>query len=83
MGNDTTLTYAPFPTADGGGWSRRPRVPVQVNGKVRSRMTVPANADGDVVRAAALAEEKIAAVLDGRSPRKVIVVPGRLVNVVV
>ena len=57
--------------------------PIQVNGKVRSRVTVPADADGDAVRAAALAEEKIAALLDGRAPRKVIVVPGRLVNVVV
>jgi leucyl-tRNA synthetase len=57
--------------------------PIQVNGKVRSRVTVPADADRDAVLAAALAEEKIVAALDGREPRKVIVVPGRLVNVVV
>jgi leucyl-tRNA synthetase len=57
--------------------------PIQVNGKVRSRVTVPADATGETVQAAALADEKIAAALDGRAPRKVIVVPGRLVNVVV
>ena len=84
LGHDATLTYAPFPTADE-RWlvAETVEYPIQVNGKVRSRMTVPANADGDAVREAALAEEKIAAALDGRSPRKVIVVPGRLVNVVV
>jgi leucyl-tRNA synthetase len=56
--------------------------PIQVNGKVRSRVVVAATADQEEVRAAALAEEKIATQLAGREPRKVIVVPGRLVNVV-
>jgi leucyl-tRNA synthetase len=84
LGHDATLAYAPFPIADE-QWlvAETVEYPIQVNGKVRSRVTVPANADGDAVRAAALAEEKIAALLDGRPPRKVIVVPGRLVNVVV
>ena len=57
-------------------------IAVQVNGKVRGRVTVPADADSDAVQAAALAEEKVVAFLDGRTPKKVIVVPGRLVNVV-
>jgi len=84
LGHDATLAYAPFPVADE-RWlvAETVEYPIQVNGKVRSRVTVPANADGDAVREAALAEEKIAALLDGRPPRKVIVVPGRLVNVVV
>ncbi len=84
LGHDATLAYAPFPVADE-RWlvAETVEYPIQVNGKVRSRVTVPANADGDAVRVAALAEEKIAELLDGRSPRKVIVVPGRLVNVVV
>jgi leucyl-tRNA synthetase len=56
--------------------------PIQVNGKVRSRVVVPATADTDEVQTAALAEERIAALIDGSVPRKVIVVPGRLVNVV-
>jgi leucyl-tRNA synthetase len=50
---------------------------------VRSRVTVAADARADAVEVAALGDEKVAAVLDGRAPRKVIVVPGRLVNVVV
>jgi leucyl-tRNA synthetase len=50
---------------------------------VRSRVTVPADASPEQVEAAALADEKVVAALDGRAPRKVIVVPGRLVNVVI
>jgi leucyl-tRNA synthetase len=50
---------------------------------VRARITVAADAGKDAVQSAALAEEKIAALLNGGEPRKVIVVPGRLVNVVV
>ena len=57
--------------------------PIQVNGKVRGRITVAADADAATVEQAALAEEKIVALLDGKAPRKVIVIPGRMVNVVV
>jgi leucyl-tRNA synthetase len=83
LGHTTSLAHGPFPVAD-----ERYLVedtveyPIQVNGKVRSRVTVPASATQDDVRAAALAEEKIAALVNGGEPRKVIVVPGRLVNVV-
>ena len=56
---------------------------VQVNGKVRGKVTVPADADKDAVEAAALADENVARFIEGKTVRKVIVVPGRLVNVVV
>jgi leucyl-tRNA synthetase len=56
--------------------------PIQINGKVRSRVVVPTSADPDEVRAAALAQVRAAALINGAEPRKVIVVPGRLVNVV-
>lgn len=56
---------------------------VQVNGKVRSRLTVPAAAKEDDVKNAALEDEQIAEYLDGNRVVKVIVVPGRLVNIVV
>ncbi len=83
LGHPESLAYAPFPVADERYLvAETIEYPIQVNGKVRSRVTVPAEADEAAVRAAALAEEKIAATLDGREPRKVIVVPGRLVNVV-
>jgi leucyl-tRNA synthetase len=55
---------------------------VQVNGKRRAQIEVAADADEETARAAALACEAVQRHLGGREPRKVIVVPGRLVNVV-
>ena len=55
---------------------------VQVNGKVRSKIVVPAEATQDEIRVAALADSKVQAHLQGREPKKVVVVPGKLVNVV-
>jgi leucyl-tRNA synthetase len=83
LGHDGSLVHGPFPVAD-----ERYLVedtveyPIQVNGKVRSRVVVPASASTEEVTKAALAEEKIAALVNGGEPRRVIVVPGRLVNVV-
>ena len=56
--------------------------PVQVNGKVRGHVTVAAAAAAAAIEAAALADAKVQAALRGQAPKKVIVVPGRLVNVV-
>jgi leucyl-tRNA synthetase len=56
---------------------------VQVNGKVRGKVTVPAGLDDEGVRAAALADPNVARFLADQTVRKVIVIPGRLVNVVV
>ena len=55
---------------------------VQINGKVRDRITVPAGTADDELKAAALASENVQKHLDGQEPRKVIVVKGRLVNIV-
>jgi leucyl-tRNA synthetase len=55
---------------------------VQVNGKRRDEIEVAADADEATIRAAALASAKVARHLSGREPRKVIVVPGRLINIV-
>lgn len=84
LGHETSLAHGPFPVAD-------PQYlvddtiefPVQVNGKVRGKITVAADADKAALEAAALADEKVQAFLDGATPKKVIVVPGRLVNLVV
>ncbi len=57
-------------------------VPVQVLGKVRSRITVAADADAATLEAAALADERIRELVEGKTIRKVVVVPGKLVNVV-
>ena len=55
---------------------------VQVNGKVRGKVSVPAGADNAAIEEAALADEKVQSFIDGKTIRKIIVVPGRLVNVV-
>jgi leucyl-tRNA synthetase len=57
-------------------------VPVQIMGKVRSRIVVPADADAAAMEAAALADERIRELIEGKTVRKVVVIPGRLVNVV-
>jgi leucyl-tRNA synthetase len=56
---------------------------VQVNGKVRDRIVVPAEISDEAARARALESEAVAKLLAGKAPRQVIVVPGRLVNIVV
>ena len=58
-------------------------IAVQVNGKVRERVTVPADADEATIKAAALALENIVKILDGQEPKKVIVVKGKLVSIVI
>ncbi|MGA8312210.1 MAG: hypothetical protein WB755_19425, partial [Terriglobales bacterium] len=58
-------------------------IPVQVNGKLRGRVVVSADAPEPVVRESALAEARIKATLDGKQIVKVIVVPNKLVNIVV
>jgi leucyl-tRNA synthetase len=57
--------------------------PIQINGKLRSKITVPADSHADFVRQRALADEKIRSALNGREPANVIVVPQRLVNIVI
>lgn len=84
LGHTTSLAHGPFPVADPAYLVEDTvEYPVQVNGKVRGRVTVAADADRDTLEAAALADEKVLAFLAGAQPRKVIVVPGRLVNLVV
>ena len=56
---------------------------VQVNGKLRGRVTVPVQADRDAIEAAAMADENVQKFLVGGTLRKVIVVPGKLINLVV
>jgi leucyl-tRNA synthetase len=56
---------------------------VQINGKVRGHLTVPTAADKESVEKAALADDSLAPFLEGKEVKKVIVVPGRLVNIVV
>ncbi|MCP3734067.1 leucine--tRNA ligase [Sphingomonas sp. RP10(2022)] len=57
-------------------------IAVQVNGKLRDTLTLPKDMPREEIEAAALASDKIVRILEGRPPKKVIVVPGRLVNLV-
>jgi leucyl-tRNA synthetase len=84
LGHTESLAYEPWPAFDAAlTKSDQIEVPVQVNGKLRSKITVPADSDEAALKAAALAEERIRALLEGKQVRKVIVVKGKLVNVVV
>lgn len=83
LGHKQSLAHGPFPVADPALLVEASvEYPIQVNGKVRSRIQVPADADNATIQATALADEKIAALLGGAAPRKLIVVPGRLINIV-
>ena len=57
-------------------------IAIQVNGKLRDTLTLPKDSSREDVEAAALASENVVRILEGRAPKKVIVVPGRLVNLV-
>jgi leucyl-tRNA synthetase len=84
LGHAESLAYEPWPTYDPALLKdEEVEVPVQVNGKLRGRVTVPAGADASATEAAARADEKVAALLEGKTVRKVIVVPGKMVNFVV
>jgi leucyl-tRNA synthetase len=83
LGHDTSLAHEPFPVADQALLvADSVEYPVQVNGKVRGHITVPVDLDAAGVEAAALADQKVAASLAGAVPKKVIVIPGRMVNIV-
>ena len=83
LGFAPSVALAAWPEADARRLQRDVlQLVVQVNGKRRDEIEVPAGADEAAIRAAALASRRVQQHLAGRAPRKVIVVPGRLVNVV-
>ena len=84
LGGEGSVTRAAFPAADP-AWlaDDTVEVPVQVNGKVRGRVTIPADAAEAEAVAAALAEPNVAVHLGGRDPRRAIYVPGRIITLVV
>ena len=83
LGHDESIAYAPWPEFNAElAQDKEIEVPVQINGKVRDRVTVPADADEAALESAARAAPKVAAALKGKTVRKVIVVKGRLVNIV-
>ena len=84
FGHDGTITYQPFPTFEEKYLvDDEIEVPVQINGKVKARINVAADADQDAVFEVALADAKIAELTNGKNVVKKIYVPGRMVNLVV
>jgi leucyl-tRNA synthetase len=83
LGHRESLFTWPWPTADAAAREREEVViVVQVDGRVRTRLTVDADAAEGEVRDLALTDERVRPWIDGREVDKVVVVPGRLVNVV-
>ena len=84
LGHSETITFEPFPEYDE-RWliDDTVEVPVQINGKVKARINVAADASKDDLEAAARADERVAALVAGKNVVKVIAIPGRMVNLVV
>jgi leucyl-tRNA synthetase len=82
LGETSELLRAPWPQYDPElAKEEEIEIAIQVNGKVRSRITIPVDASEDQVRERALADEKIKAAIGGKEIVKVLVVKGRLVNI--
>ncbi|WP_300522604.1 leucine--tRNA ligase [Alcanivorax sp.] len=83
LGHDEAVLNAAWPDVDESALVKDSiELVVQVNGKVRAKLEVPANADKDTVENLAKAEPNVQKFTDGKTIRKVIVVPGKLVNIV-
>jgi leucyl-tRNA synthetase len=83
LGGSFSVHQQPWPQADPALLAAAlVEIPVQVNGKVRDRIMVAVDAAETSVTAAALASERVQSALAGRSPRRIVVVPGRTVNIV-
>jgi leucyl-tRNA synthetase len=84
LGEKGSLLRAPWPKYDSAlAKEDEIEIPVQINGKLRGLIVVPAGSTDDVIRERALSDEKIKAAVAGKQVVKVIVVPGKLVNIVV
>jgi leucyl-tRNA synthetase len=84
LGSKDSLAYAPWPAFDESKMkSTEIEVPLQVNGKVRAKITVPADCTQGELETAARKHERLSELLDGKEIVKVVVIPGRMVNFVV
>jgi leucyl-tRNA synthetase len=84
LGHETALIDERWPSVDESALEADSvEIVVQVNGKLRGRIAVAADADNDAVGAQALADPNVQRFVAGKEIRKTIVVPGRLVNIVV
>jgi leucyl-tRNA synthetase len=83
IGNTNSIVHTRFPEADPKFLlDELAELPVQINGKVRSRIVVASGSHEEALQEAALSDERIAELLRGKEIRKVIVIPDKLVNIV-
>jgi len=83
LGHPESLAHGPFPEADRALLvAEQVEYPIQVKGKVRARITMDVTAGRSEIEAAALAEPRIVELLAGAAPRKVVVVPGKMISIV-
>jgi len=83
LGHDSVLCEVSWPVADDSLLVEDSViVPIQINGKRRDQLEIPKDLDKSEVEKLALASEKVQATLEGKAPKKVIVVPNRIVNIV-
>jgi leucyl-tRNA synthetase len=84
LGHTRSLAYEPWPQYDKElAREKQVELAVQVNGKVKDRIVVSAEADEEHIKGKALCSEKVIAAMGGKVPKKVIVIKSRLVNIVV
>ncbi len=84
LGHADSLAYEPWPSYDPAALEQAHTVwVVQVNGKVRAKLTLPAGASDDQLKQAALADAQVRRYVDGQTVKQMIVVPKRLINIVV
>jgi leucyl-tRNA synthetase len=82
-GNRRSLAYEPWPTYDESLLKADTvEIPVQINGKLRAKLVVPADIDKSTLEKTALADDKVRALIDGKTIKRIIVLPGKLVNIV-
>ncbi|HJM28778.1 MAG: leucine--tRNA ligase [Acidimicrobiales bacterium] len=83
LGNETSVVYAPFPEADKAFLIEDSiEIPIQINGKVKSKIIVPSGSTVETIRETALQDPKINSILSGEKIRKEIIIEGKLVNFV-
>ena len=83
LGNDTSISTAPFPIFDASHLVESSKnYPISFNGKMRFTLELPLDMTKDEIEKTVMAHEKTIAQLDGRTPKKVIVVPGKIINIV-
>ena len=84
LGNKTKLIYESYPICDETALKKSSvEIAVQINSKLKTRMEVPADAGQAELERLLLADKNVVALLEGKAVKKIVVVPGRLVNIII